>query len=164
MATPLYRFMKEKGSTFYAFPSSSMHKNPKFSKFVLLHIPNKIEDIRFDFEKENLNGTPFKFYTDGINPVTKYSDQLIESLRNYVANHDTTMRDSKTNSTSGFYNIEEKQTASEIIFWKWLKKMRAIDFEVAKHNVDWNKNFPDFDKRPYKPVFLFFTTAVPEIN
>lgn len=145
MSTPLYRYMKERGSTFYAFPSSSMHKNPKFSKFTLLNIPNKIEDIRFDFEKENFNGTPFQIYTDDNNPVPKFSDQLIESLRNYVANHDTIMRDSKINTQEGFYNVEEKQTPSEVIFWKWLKKMGAIEFEPAEHKIDWDKNHPDFD-------------------
>lgn len=145
MSTPLYRYMKERGSTFYAFPSSSMHKDPKFSKFVLLNIPNKIEDERLDFEKENFNGTPFEIYTDDNNPVQNYSEQLIESLRNYVANHDATMRNSKLNNQQGFYNINEKQTPSEIIFWKWLKKMNAISFEVCEHKIDWDKNNPDFE-------------------
>lgn len=145
MSTPLYKRMKDKGSTFYAFPLTSMHPNPDFTKFVLLNIPPRVEDERLDFELENFNGTPFDIYTDDVDPVAPYSDKLIEALRNYVANHDTIMRDSRVSSTQDFYNIDEKQTPTEIIFWKWLRKMGAIDFEVAEHAVDWDKNLPSFD-------------------
>lgn len=144
-STPLLKQLKENGSTFYAMPSTSMHPNPSFSKFVLLNIPNKIEDKRMDFEEENFNGSPFEIYTDNIDGQASYSDSLIESFRNYVANHDTIMRDSRISSTKDFYNIDEKQTPTEMIFWKWLKKMKAIDFEVAKHAVDWDKNMTDFE-------------------
>ena len=150
MSTPLYKKMKN-GSSFYTFPSSSMHPNPNFTKFVLLNIPNSIDedgDIhgRLDFQVANYQAGTYDIWSDGSGQSTStYSDRLVESLRNYIANHDETMRNSKISTTKDFYNIKEKQTATEIIFWKWLKKMRAIEFEVARHKIDWNKNLPDFD-------------------
>jgi hypothetical protein len=124
-----------------------MHTKPTFSKFVLLNIPSKIEDKRLDFEQENLNmnSHTFDIYADHASSDPSYAAQMVESLRNYVANHDETMRNSKISTTKDFYNIKEKQTPTEIIFWKWLKKMNAIDFEVAQHKIDWNKNSTDFD-------------------
>jgi hypothetical protein len=145
MSTPLYKRFKDKGSTFYAFPSSSMHPNPKFTKFTLLNIPNKIEDKRLDFENEDFNGNTFDIWTQTLDPVASYQDSLVESLRNYVANHDIIERDSRVNTTKDFYNIDEKQTPTEMIFWKWLRKLNVIDFEVAEHAVDWDKNMTDFD-------------------
>jgi len=145
MSTPLYKRMKDKGSTFYAFPLTSMHPNPKFTKFTLLNIPNKIENKRLDFEYEDFNGITFDIYTDTLDPVAPYQDSLIESLRNYVANHDTIERDSRISTTKDFYNIDERQTPTEIIFWKWLRKLKVIDFEVAHHAVDWDKNMDDFE-------------------
>ena len=122
-----------------------MHPNPKFTKFTLLNIPNKIENKRLDFENEDFNGNTFDIYTDQLDPVAPYQDSLIESLRNYVANHDTIMRDSRLSTTQDFYNIDEKQTPTEMIFWKWLRKLKVIDFEVAQHAVDWDKNMDAFD-------------------
>lgn len=145
MSTPLYKKMKDKGTTFYTFPSTSSNPNPKFSKFVLLNIPSMESDKVLDFSVPGLNGNNFDVYTDYIGTVSTYSEQLVESLRNYVANHDTTMRESKLNQTNDFYNIKEPQTPTEKIFWKWLRKFNAIDFETAVNKVDWNKNLTDFD-------------------
>lgn len=145
MSTPLYRKMKSKGTSFFAFPSTSTDPNPKFSKFALLNIPAKVDDKTMDFDLSGLNGNYFDIYTDNINPTSSYADQLIESLRNYVANYDTTMRESKLNQTNDFYNIDELQTPTEKIFWKWLRKFGACDFEPAYNKVDWDKNLPDFE-------------------
>ena len=149
MSSPLYKKLKNSGSTFYTFPSTSMNPNPNFTKFVLLNIPGKIENGRLDFGLDNIvSNHPFGIYADGIaGNGTQYSEYLIESLRNYVANHDETMRNSRINASKDFYNIKEKQTPTEIIFWKWLKKMGAIEFEVAKHNNDYNKYLTDFDNK-----------------
>jgi len=144
-STPLLKSLKSKGSTFYAFTTSSMHPTPKFSKFVLLNIPNKIDDKRLDFEMEDFNGTTFDIYTDQLDPVAPYQDSLIESLRNYTMNHDTIMRDSKISTTKDFYNIDEINTPTEMIFWKWLRKLKVIDFEVAEQAVEWDKNQSDFE-------------------
>jgi hypothetical protein len=137
--------MKDKGTTFYAFPSTSSNPNPHFSKFVLLNIPAMEADKILDFSLTGLNGANFDVYTDNVNPTTEYSQQLIESLRNYVANNDTTMRESKLNQTNDFYNIKEPQTPTEKIFWKWMNKFHAIDLEPAVNKVDWNKTLPDFE-------------------
>ena len=144
MSTPLYKSMKDKGTTFYAFPSTSSNPNPNFSKFVLLNIPAMESDKILDFSLPGLNGNNFDVWTDNVNPTTKYADQLVESLRNYVANNDTTMRESKLNLTNDFYNIKEPQTPTEKIFWKWMNKFHAIDLEPAVNKVDWNKTLPDF--------------------
>jgi len=149
MSTPLYKSMKSKGTTFYAFPSTSTNPNPKFSKFVLLNIPAKVDDDSpttkgvLDFDTSTLNN--FDIYTDNINPTSSYGEQMVESLRNYVANNDTVMRESKLNQTNDFYNIKEPQTPTEKIFWKWLRKFNAVDFEPAVNKVDWDKNLPDFE-------------------
>jgi len=147
MSTPLYKRMKN-GSSFYTFPSSSMHPNPAFTKFVLLNIPDKIEGKRLDFDMDSLAmgivDRQFDIYTDNVGS-SSYSEQLVESLRNYVANHDETMRNSRISSTKDFYNIKEKQTPTEMIFWKWLKKMNVIEFQVAQNKIDWDKNLIDFN-------------------
>ena len=144
MSTPLIKSLKPNGSTFYTFPSTSMHPNPNFTKFVLLNIPGRINDKRLDFDNDTLLSS-FSIYTEGASSSPYYSEQLIESLRNYVANHDETMRNSRISTTKDFYNIKEKQTPTEIIFWKWLKKMKAIEFEVCQNKVDWDKSLSDFD-------------------
>jgi len=140
MSTPLYKKMKQKGSTFYAFPSTKHHTNPNFSKFVLLNIPRR-DDNTLDFD----NLLNFDIHTDNINPTYGYADQLIESLRNYVANYDTTIMESKISNKKEFYNIQETKTPTEKIFWKWLRKLNCFDLEPATHKVDWNKNLSDFD-------------------
>lgn len=148
MSTPLLRRMKNRGTTFYAFPSTSSNPNPKFSKFVLLNIPQKKEEDILDFDKFLMQDNPdnkYGIFTNGINNPSSYADQMVESLRNYVANHDVTMRESKINQVKDFYNITEPNTPTEKIFWKWLRKFNAIDFEPAVNKVDWDKNLSDFE-------------------
>ncbi|MFW6225619.1 MAG: hypothetical protein ACOC3V_01505, partial [bacterium] len=140
--------MKNRGTTFYAFPSTSSNPNPKFSKFVLLNIPQKKEEDILDFDKFLMQDNPdnkYGIFTNGINNPSSYADQMVESLRNYVANHDVTMRESKINQVKDFYNITEPNTPTEKIFWKWLRKFNAIDFEPAVNKVDWDKNLSDFE-------------------
>jgi len=144
MSTPLYKSMKQRGSTFYAFPSTKHHTNPNFSKFVLINIPKKENNKVLDFDDLQT----FGIYTDNLTPTDKYADELVESLRNYVANQDTVYLESKITSRKEFYSIQEPRTPTERIFWKWMKKMKAIDFEPALHKVDWDKNLPDFEN-PY---------------
>ena len=167
MATPLYKRMK-KGTSFYAFPNAIQDMNlvnmndkfkMTFSKYVLLNIPEQeivIDSgagINRDQEKGVLNfdkdmaGPRFFNFQPGKNsdlPV-KFSEQLIESLRNYVANYDTSLREARINSNTDFYNVNEITTSTEMIFWKWCRKLNLIDFEPAEHKIDWDKNLPDFD-------------------
>lgn len=166
MATPLYKPMKQRGTSFYAFPSAASDLNLanyndfydlNFTKFALLNIPrqqpgsinpvNKQRDGIMDFlPKSNLpNEAPF--FCDDPNYITPttLSAQLVESLRNYVANYDTSLHESRINSNTDFYNIGERFTPTESIFYKWCRKLNLIDFEPAVHKVDWDKNFSDFD-------------------
>jgi hypothetical protein len=146
MATPLYKSMKNKGISFMAFPSASEDINISFqnadykvdfTKFVLLNLPKQdlINNV-LDFRES--------FYTVDPNTPSKFSDQLIESLRNYVANHDVNIRQAKINSNTDFYNVGEPRTVVEKIFWKWLRKTGVIDLEPALHKTDWDKNLTDY--------------------
>jgi hypothetical protein len=151
MATPLYKRMKSNGTSFYAFPSASeditlAFQNDdykmNFTKFVLLNLPKQdLVNNVLDFRES--------FYSVDPNNPTKYSEQLIESLRNYVANHDVNIRQAKINSNTDFYNVGETKTTIEKIFWKWLRKLNVLDFEPAVHKVDWDKNLSDFNN-PYE--------------
>lgn len=161
MSTPLYKRMKEKGTSFYCFPSAASDLNLanyndffdlNFTKFALLNIPSKnfyngddIDKKCLNFDKDDYNN--YNFFTDdpNKNSPTKLSEQLIESLRNYVANYDTTLHESRINTNTDFYTIGERNTPTENIFWKWCRKLNIIDFEPAVHNIDWNKNLSDFD-------------------
>jgi hypothetical protein len=164
MATPLYKKMK-RGTSFYSFPSAIHDLNKvndtfkmTFSKYALLNIPEqKVELIGVDrdqtkgilnFDKDK-NGPLFYNFQPSANndlPI-KFSDQLIESLRNYVSNYDTTLRESRINTNTDFYNVNELSTQSEKIFWKWCRKLNIIDFEPAEHQIDWDKNGTDFENR-----------------
>lgn len=166
MATPLYTFMKDRGTSIYVFPSASRDmnrtfQNPNiklnFSKFVLLNIPEQKlargdgegqEDGIMNFSKYS-QGPIFYNYQPGSGtfpgPVPDlFSEQLIESLRNYVANQDEVVRTSKINTKDDFYNLSEKVSNSEMIFWKWCRKLNLIDLEPAIHQIDWDKNLEDF--------------------
>jgi hypothetical protein len=163
MGTPLYKQMKVKGTSFYAFPSASHDLNLanysddykiNFTKFALLNIPQQTTRTSSARDKESiLDFIPKSdeghapFYTDDPNVDTpvEFSEQLVESLRNYVANYDSTLHESRINSNTDFYNIGERFTPTEQIFWKWCRKLNIIDFEPGVHKVDWDKNLPDFD-------------------
>ena len=151
MATPLYKAMKERGTSFYAFPSAAedinqAHNNQNFkvnfTKFVCLNFPNQSGDtLNFDITT-NKKGDFFCYEPSP--PALSFGDNLIESLRNYVANYDDVERESRINSNTDFYNISELQTPTEMIFWKWCRKLNLMDFEPGVHLVDWDKNLPDF--------------------
>jgi len=161
MATPLYKRFKTRGTSFYAFPSAANDLNLanyndyydlNFTKFVLLNIPRQENGVPdpingvMDFLPKSNEYRVAPFYCDDPNYTTptKLSDQLVESLRNYVANYDTSLHESRINSNTDFYNIAERYTPTEMIFFKWLRKLNLIDFEPAVHKVDWDKNLSDF--------------------
>jgi hypothetical protein len=166
MACPLFKSLISKGTTFYGFPSATQDMNLAFSndnyklnftKFALLNIPEQkividsgvIRDQtkgKLNFDK-NENGPNFYNFQPGNNNdlPNDFGDQMVESLRNYIANYDTVLRESKINSNTDFYNINEQTTPTEMIFWKWCKKLNLIDLEPATHKIDWDKNLSDFD-------------------
>ena len=167
MSTPLYKSMKTRGTSFYCFPSSAEDMNLafqndsykiNFSKFALLNIPEQvivtgITGIDHDqnlgvmnFDKDENGPRFYNFQPGGNNDLPQtFGEQLIESLRNYVANYDAVLRESRINSNTEFYNVNETVTPTEMIFWKWCRKLNLIDWEPALHKIDWDKNLSDFD-------------------
>ena len=162
MATPLYKKMRNKGTSFYSFPSAikdfslaNFQDNFKItpSKFILLNIPRSVTggtetdpgtlDFRKTTDPETFGVELYNF--DPNTYTTDYSDQLIEGLRNYVANADTVYRESRITVKKDFYNPSENETPAEKLFWKWCMKMNILDLEPAVHKIDWDKNLPDFD-------------------
>jgi hypothetical protein len=168
MVTPLYQFLKQNGTTLYVFPSvaediSAQYQNVNstmnFSKFILLNLP-----------KQNLvsgtanNPVQFDFYSTfdraSLNQATGFSNQMVESLRNYVANEEITIKESKTGANEFYYNNNELQTPAEKIFWKWLHKLNVIDFEPAIQNEEYFPNLQEFQSNnlndtSYQPEYLW---------
>lgn len=152
-STPLYKRLRDKGTSFYAFPSSSNDFNDiQVNKFILLNIPKSDSDVggkilnftKTDTLDPDSGINTYNFDPNSSYPV-KYSEQLVESIRNYVANQDSCFRDSRITSNKDFYNPMERKTPTESIFWKWCKLHNIIDFEPAEHKIDWDKNLSDFD-------------------
>jgi hypothetical protein len=177
MATPLYTFMKDRGTTIYVMPSASRDislgmQNPNisinFNKFVLLNFPKQEQNVNGqDYGKMNFSnyqGDKYYSFKPGSNGSFPgdipdlFSEQLVESLRNYVANQDEVIRTSRINSKDDFYSLGDKQTNSEKIFWKWCRKMNLLDLEPAKHKIDWDKNLTDFNNvnKPNESTLDFF--------
>lgn len=136
MATPLYKKLKSSGYSTFVFPSasediSSAYQNDNykmnFSKFALLNL---------DLTKMDLDNLEV-FNTESLNVITDKGDLLVNSLRNYVANHEETIRMSLLNNNDSFYDPNELNTTTERIFWKWLRKSGIIQFEPAIPNDEY---------------------------
>jgi hypothetical protein len=155
MATPLYKSLKNQGTTFYAFPSaaediSAAYQNSNykmyFSKYALLNLPKQnlspgtgtaSRPIYFDFDntfRKSIAATP----------ATSFSEQIVESLRNYVANSEVTIKESKLNNTEYYYDNNALETTTEKIFFKWCKKLNIIDFEPAIPDDEYFSNLGEF--------------------
>ena len=154
MLTPLYKSLKQNGTTFYAFPGtgedfSAMQMNPNykmyFTKYVLLNFP-----------KQDITGTQSKplldFYdtfkmSPNATPALNFSDQIVESLRNYVANQEVTIKESKINNTEYYYDNRLVTTPTENIFWKWAKHLNLIDYEPAIPDDEYFNTLPEFESK-----------------
>lgn len=167
-STPLYKSLKPNGTSFYAFPGASedisaAYQNSSyrfyFSKYVLLDLPKQdvisgsiSNPIRWDFDNS--------FSRSQIaTPVTNYGEGVVESLRNYVANHECVLRESRLTSTEYYYDTNALETSSEKIFFKWCRKLGLIDFEPASPQDDYFGNSPEFFPNgvgdEYLPEFLW---------
>ena len=152
MQTPLYKYLKQNGTSFYAFPGAAedisaayQSENYKmyFSKYVLLNFPK---------ESVNLGGTQsskttFDFATFSSIASTlapSYGERVIESLRDYVANHEVVLRESRLNNTEYYYDTRALETTSEKIFWKWCKKLGLVDFDPAVPSDEYFDNLSEF--------------------
>lgn len=153
--TPLYKSLKTNGTTFYAFPSaaediSAAYQNSNykmyFSKYTLLNLPKQnleagsgtaSKPVYFDFDNA------FRKSQNAF-PATTYQEQLIESLRNYVANHEIVIKESRLNNTNYYYDNNALETTTEKIFFKWAKKLNIIDFEPAIPDDEYFSNLAEF--------------------
>ena len=168
-STPLYKGLKSNGTSFYAFPGaaediSAAYQNTNykmyFSKYVLLNFPKQnltegtqSSPIVFDFDssfKKSINATP----------PAGFGDQMVESLRNYVANQETVIRESRLNNSKYYYDTTALETATEKIFFKWCKKLNAISFEPAIPQDEYFGNLVEFQSRKlnddtYFPEYLW---------
>jgi hypothetical protein len=176
-STPLYKAMKERGTSFYAFPGAGddiatayQNQNNKmyFSKYTLVNIPidnSSTADISpkfFNFDdafERSSNSTS----------ASRFSERLVESLRNYVANHEVTMKESRINNTDYFYDQNLLSTPSEKIFWKWARKLNLIEFEPANVGDEYFGNLIEFERNnnsdeTYFPELLWRERKVVEFG
>ena len=171
MSCPLYKSLKTNGTTFYAFPSaaediSAAYQNSNykmyFSKYTLLNLPKQnleagsgtaSKPVYFDFDNA------FRKSQNAF-PAATYQDQLIESLRNYVANHEIVIKESRLNNTNYYYDNNALETTTEKIFFKWAKKLNIIDFEPAIPDDEYFSNLAEFQSAnvnddQYFPEYLW---------
>jgi len=168
-STPLYKGLKSNGTTFYAFPGaaediSAAYQNANykmyFSKYALLNFPKQnltpgtqSKPIYFDFEsafRRSVNATP----------PADFSSQIVESLRNYVANQEVVIRESRLNSTKYYYDTNALETTSEKLFFKWCKSLNVINFEPAIPQDEYFANLGEFQSNKlnddaYFPEYLW---------
>jgi len=175
-STPLYKSLKSNGTSFYAFPGaaediSAAYQNSNykmyFSKYVLLNLPKQntvpgsgsaSKPVYFDFD----NSFERSY---AATPTTNYSEALIESLRNYVANQEVVIRESRLNNTKYYYDTNALETTTEKIFFKWAKKLGIIDFEPAVPEDEYFSSLSEFQSRStsddeYFPEFLWKERSV----
>lgn len=150
--TPNYKRLKKNGTTFYAFPGaaediSAAYQNDNykmyFSKYVLLNLPKQETSTQpkyFDFDNSFSRSS-------NATPATEYQEQIVESLRNYVANQEVVIRESRLNNTEYYYNTNALETVTEKVFWKWCKKNNIIDFEPAIPSDEYYDNLTEFQSR-----------------
>ena len=103
MVTPLYKAIKENGTSFYAFPGaaediSAAYQNSNykmyFSKYILLNLPTQNLDGQFGTtQSKNIYWNFGSFSSLSVVQPEKYGDKVIESLRNYVSNHEVSIRE-----------------------------------------------------------------------
>jgi hypothetical protein len=168
-ATPLYKSLKSNGTTIYCFASSVedisssyMNSNYKmyFSKYALLNIPkqnlvagSQSNPVYFDFSNS------FKKSINAVDPAS-FNDAIVESLRNYVANQETVIRESRMNNSKYYYDTNSLETTTEKIFFKWCKKLGIIDFEPAIPEDEYFSNLNEFSRNNtqddlYFPEYLW---------
>lgn len=146
--TPLIKPIQNKKGIFYSFQSAledinvtlaNSENSVRFSKFVLLRIPNIGEPDTLATDNK------IQFLAPGETPIIEglNSDNnvnLAESFQNYALNLESLL------ISRPQYNREEKLVVSERVFWKWLKELGAIRFQDA-NNLEKNVNSLGTEKR-----------------
>lgn len=143
MTTATYKKIKKNGSTLYVLPGVTEDKNFEtqnenynmyMSHFIMAKLP-RLDTNKFRDTFDSLGNT--------LSAGGDFADSLIESLRNYVANQETTIRNTMISQNEMYYDVMENYTCSEKIFWKWARKLGIIDFELATSN-DYPINDPKY--------------------
>ena len=132
---PFIRPIQVQGGTFYTFSSASEDlgftfnndgKQFKFSKYVLLNIPDIKRPVQGPLNYENyiqLDNIPGAFqYVTG---NKTYNMMLAESLQNYALNLEVMLTTYET------YDPNLLQSVSERVFFKWLKEIGGLRFREA---------------------------------
>lgn len=178
MNTPLYKQLKNSSTSFYCFPGAGEDINKliqngdvyklSFDKFVLLDLPKQNlvsgtgnNPIQWDFDNA--------FYRSSPAATANYSDLLIESLRNYVANHEISLRESRTSNNEYFYNPNILATTTERIFWKWCRDLNLIQLEKATPQDEYFDTLQTFDRNSltddsYFPEILWKERSTNDYN
>jgi hypothetical protein len=155
MVTPLYKSLKENGTSFYAFPGaaediSAAYQNSNykmyFSKYTLLDFPKQNLESLGGTQASNIYWNFASFSSLNVVQPESYGDKVVESLRNYVANHEVTIRESRLNNTQYYYDNTALETTSEKIFFKWCKKLGLISLEQALPNDEYFDNLLEFER------------------
>ena len=139
MLTPLYKKLKTNSTTNYVIAQNAP-RQPKFTHFALLEIPRQNGAI-MDFDGTFTQNTGLS-----VSP-TNFGEQLVESLRNYVANQESVIRGCKINTTTEYYDSDSLTTPTETIFWKWLKALSAFDLEPADATEEYIGSLSQFDDK-----------------
>jgi len=116
----------------------------------------------FDFDNT------FKKSSNATEPE-KFKDQIVESLRNYVANQEIVIKESKLNNTNYYYDNTALETTSEKIFYKWCKSLNLIDFDPALADDEYFSNLATFasnniNDEQYFPEYLWKEREVTNFN
>jgi hypothetical protein len=164
MVTPLYKYLKQNGTSFYAFPGaaediSAAYQNANykmyFSKYMLLNFPTQNLSEPGGTSSEYIQWDFSNFKTLSITQPDNYADQVIESLRNYVANQEITIRESRLNNTEYYYDNTALETTTEKIFWKWCKKVGILSVEPALPQDEYFDNLTEFERKNVNDDFYF---------
>jgi hypothetical protein len=164
MVTPLYKYLKQNGTSFYAFPGaaediSAAYQNANykmyFSKYMLLNFPTQNLSEPGGTSSEYIQWDFSNFKTLSITQPDNYADQVIESLRNYIANQEITIRESRLNNTEYYYDNTALETTTEKIFWKWCKKVGILSFEPALPQDEYFDNLTEFERKNVNDDFYF---------
>lgn len=148
MATPLINALRVQGGTFYTFTSASNDISKTFtdddarfvfSKFALLNIP----DVATPSSNENyivwealgvLNSpSPTTYPNSSVPSADINSDNninLAQSFQNYVLNLEQLILDGSNNLAQA-YDMSQKWSTSERLFWKWMANINAMRFRNA---------------------------------
>lgn len=133
MVTPLLGKLRKDGGTLYTFPSAQKDLariltndsySFRFSYFACLNIPD-IDNGESDDENHlDLNAFPDCDRLDSDNNI-----KIAEHFQNYIFNYETAIL--KGYGDDDGYDNDVLRTVSERVFFNWLQKVGAINFEYA---------------------------------